>query len=162
MSKFLDTDGLLYLWGKITAIKDSLNSKITTVQGKVTDNTTALGTKVDKVDGKGLSTNDFTDELKEKVENSIISVPATSWESIVGKPDVALKSDITSVYKVKGSVSTYTALPTEDNTTGDVYNVEDTGMNYVWTGTAWDALGSVFTIDAITNSEIDAIVDAET
>lgn len=40
---------------------------------------------------------------------------------------------------------------------GDVWNVEDTGMNYAWTGEAWDALGAAFEIEAITNGEIDTI-----
>lgn len=43
------------------------------------------------------------------------------------------------------------------NVAGDVWNVEDTGMNYAWTGTAWDALGATFEINSITNGEIDTI-----
>ena len=74
----------------------------------------------------------------------------------------ALKTDITSMYKHKGSVSTTNDLPSTGNTEGDVYNVTATGMNYVWVVTsgtgAWDALGEVFTIDSITNSEIDTIL----
>lgn len=70
----------------------------------------------------------------------------------------ALKSDITGLYKYKGSKATTSALPSSGNTVGDVWNVEAGGMNYVWTGSAWDALGEIFTIDAITNSEIDTIV----
>lgn len=74
--------------------------------------------------------------------------------------DYALKSDITNMYKHKGSVATESALPTTGNTAGDVYNVTATGMNYVWTGDAWDALGEIFSIDSITNSEIDTILAA--
>lgn len=69
----------------------------------------------------------------------------------------ALKSDISTTYKYKGSVATVANLPSSENTAGDVYNVEDTGMNYAWTGTAWDALGGMFEISAITNDEIDDI-----
>ena len=32
-------------------------------------------------------------------------------------------------------------------------------MNYAWTGTAWDALGEIFSITAISNSEITSIVN---
>ena len=39
MSKFLDENGLLYLWSKVKAL---------------------LGAKVDKAEGMGLSANDFT------------------------------------------------------------------------------------------------------
>ena len=52
MAKYLDNDGLLYLWQKIKnvfATKDALNDK------------------VDKVTGKGLSTNDYTTAEKTKL-----------------------------------------------------------------------------------------------
>lgn len=71
----------------------------------------------------------------------------------------ALKSDISTVYKYKGSVANYEALPKADQTVGDVYNLTDTGMNYVWTGDAWDALGQVFEIQAMGTTLIDQIMD---
>lgn len=52
------------------------------------------------------------------------------------------KEDLVNVYKYKGTVANEAALPPSDNTTGDIYNVEDTGMNYAWDGSKWDALGS--------------------
>lgn len=61
----------------------------------------------------------------------------------------AVSSAITGVYTVKGSVANQGALPGDSNKTGDVYNVEDTGMNYVWNGTKWDALGSVTTLTTL-------------
>lgn len=48
---------------------------------------------------------------------------------------------ISSVYKYKGTVASYNNLPSTGLTIGDVYNVEDTGDNYAWTGTDWDKLG---------------------
>lgn len=72
----------------------------------------------------------------------------------------AKKSDLTNVYKYKGSVATLADLPASGNTAGDVYNVEATDMNYGWTGSAWDPLGQLFSIDSITNSEIDTILSA--
>lgn len=50
---------------------------------------------------------------------------------------------VSAVYKYKGSVSTEAELPEDSQTIGDVYNVEDTGMNVAWDGTKWDKLGSV-------------------
>lgn len=73
----------------------------------------------------------------------------------------ALKSDISTVYKYKGSVANYEALPQDSNQTGDTYNLTDTGMNYVWTGTAWDALGQVFTISSMGTELIDSIMAGE-
>ena len=87
-------------------------------------------------------------------------VTTLDWSNVQNKPDLALKSDLASVYRYKGSVENYASLPMEENTVGDVWNVEATDMNYGWTGSAWDPLGQVFQIDAITNAEIDAIVDA--
>lgn len=71
----------------------------------------------------------------------------------------AKKSDISTVYKWKGSKDTYDQLPTEGNSVGDIWNVKDTNMNYGWTedGT-WDPLGSPVEISPITNEAIDSIV----
>ena len=40
---------------------------------------------------------------------------------------------------------------------GDVWNTSDTGKNYAWSGTDWDDLGGSFTVEALTNGEIDTI-----
>lgn len=58
-----------------------------------------------------------------------------------------VKNSVAAVYKYKGSVTSVDTLPTENVTVGDVYNVavddeHSDGMNYVWTGTEWDALGA--------------------
>lgn len=70
----------------------------------------------------------------------------------------AINSAVSTVYRYKGSKATYAELPASGNTTGDVWNVTATGMNYVWTGSAWDALGSELNIEVISNSDIDTIV----
>lgn len=197
MAKYLDKNGLLYL---VTKLKSMF---------------------VAQVSGKGLSTNDYTTEEKNKLagiaENANnyvhpdytpqasglykVTVDATGHVSAVAaaaKGDItalgipgqdttyapatasanglmsaadkskldgfgtadtyALKSDLSSVYKYKGSVASETDLPASGNTSGAVYNVEDTGMNYAWDGTAWDPLGGSFDLEAITNQEIDTIL----
>lgn len=85
-----------------------------------------------------------------------LTIP-TSVASFSDAGNYALKSDITNVYKYKGSVAAVASLPSSNNTAGDVYNTEDTGMNYAWTGSAWDPLGEIMTIESITNAEIDAM-----
>lgn len=87
------------------------------------------------------------------------------------KSDVAtaISNALSSTYKFKGSVASYSNLPTSGNVTGDVWNVEDTGMNYAWTGTAWDSLGSIIDLSAywakadlvaFTAAEVTAILNA--
>lgn len=73
--------------------------------------------------------------------------------------DYALKTDISTVYRYKGSVAAVSALPT-GATVGDVYNVEgDNGQNYAWDGTKWDALGGSIQIEVATDDDIDALFD---
>ena len=85
-----------------------------------------------------------------------ITVP-TTVASLTDASNYALKTDLTNVYKYKGSVAAVANLPASGNTAGDVYNVETTDMNYAWNGSAWDPLGQLFAIESITNAEIDAM-----
>lgn len=85
----------------------------------------------------------------------------------------AISSAVASAYKFKGSVATVNDLPASGNETGDVYDVQSTGVNYAWTGTAWDALGQYVdvsvlwtsttgqanTLEAMTVAEINAILN---
>lgn len=111
-----------------------------------------LANKVDKVAGKGLSTEDYTSEEKTK----LAGFSAAS--------NYALKSEISGMYKYKGSVATASQLPASGQEVGDVYNIEaassygGAGMNVAWNGSEWDPLGGIFTITDITNAEIDVIV----
>lgn len=71
----------------------------------------------------------------------------------------AKKSDVTSIYRPKGTKPTYDDLPSSGNEVGDVWNVESDDMNYAWTvdGT-WDPLGSKIVVSSISNDAIDQIV----
>ena len=75
----------------------------------------------------------------------------------------ALKSDITQMYRYKGSVADASKLPASSQVAGDVYDIQaassygPAGTNVAWNGTAWDALGGAFTIEECTNAEIDQI-----
>lgn len=76
--------------------------------------------------------------------------------------DNAIASAISSVYKYKGSVANYSDLPTTGNEIGDVYNVEDTGDNYAWTGTDWDKLsGTVDLSGYYTKTETNNLLDTK-
>lgn len=73
-------------------------------------------------------------------------------------------TDISTIYRPMGSVPTYADLPKPPNVhVGDVYDVRETGMNYVWVvrdGVAqWDELGlgidirNYYTIDEVNEIE---------
>lgn len=231
-----------------TTVDSALSSSSTNpVQNKVVN--TALGNKVDKVSGKGLSTNDYTTAEQTKlagidegannytlpestssvlggvkvgtnisVSSGTISVAngSTSAKGVVqlssatnststslaatasavksaydlakgkqspattlagyGITDAYTKTEIdtklTSAVVYKGTVESYSKLPTTDRKVGDMYNITsadttngiNAGDNVVWSGSAWDVQGGtvdlsgcVHTSDAMTNTEIDAL-----
>ena len=121
-----------------------------------------------KEEGKGLSTNDYTNEDKEKLESiesgaqiniletvKVDGVALTNTEKSVDirisdiiKEQVGDK--VSTAYIYKGSVNTEEELPEEGNNIGDVYNIiaESTygsaGVNVAWNGSEWDSLGGIF------------------
>lgn len=86
-----------------------------------------------------------------------IRIPTTVSELSDAK-DYAKKSDLADVYKYKGKKPTFADLPAAGNSIGDVWDVEEDGMNWAWNGIDWDNLGSIFTITFMTNEEIDEIL----
>lgn len=85
----------------------------------------------------------------------------------VAEEITSIKSEFGSVYNFKGSVDTLADLKgLEDETlnVGDVYNVKETGMNYVWTNQkeeydeGWDALGGMVEIPTLTTEDIDRLL----
>lgn len=85
---------------------------------------------------------------------SLPTIPTTVAE-LSDAAQYAKKSDMTNVYKYKGTKATVAELPTSGNVAGDVWDVTADGMNYAWNGTAWDNLGSI--LETATEAEIDAI-----
>lgn len=135
MGKFLDENGLLYLWSKIKAAIPTKTSDITNNSGFITINdvpegaaastvtpkmngTAAVGTdngfargdhvhpsdtnKVDKVSGKGLSTNDLTDTLKNNYD------AAYNYSQEEHAP-VNAQANVLESVKVNGTAQTITA-----------------------------------------------------
>lgn len=172
---FLDPNGVSHFWEKI---KNNF---------------------VKKVDGKGLSTNDYTNEdmtklagiaegatktvvtdglsststtnalsakqgkvLDEKISAVSASIPKTV-ASLSDAGNYALKTDLATVYKWKGSVAKESDLPKSGMAVGDTYDIQSdstygsAGTNVAWTGSAWDSLGTTFKVETITNAELDEI-----
>ena len=145
--KYYVSTGTAWVLSDSSPASISVDSSLSTtstnpVQNKVITN--ALAGKVDTVPGKALSTNDYTTAEKTKVSN----LPDNATTTFATKTE--LTDAVTSVYKYKGSVATYSALP-GGAAVGDVYNVEaaydnvPAGTNWAWNGSAWDALGGTVT-----------------
>lgn len=119
---------------------------------------------------------DITNDSGFQTATDVATTLANSGDPYQTESDVnsAISTAVTSAYKYKGSVATYQDLPASGNTTGDVWDVQADGMNYAWTGTAWDALGAYVdtsvlwtsqtgqsnTLVAMTVAEINAILNA--
>ena len=81
----------------------------------------------------------------QKVEQVISTMPTdyvktSTFEAY--KQEV--NSQISAVYRFKGSKASYDALPAYDREIGDVWNILDTGANYAWTTDGWDKLSENF------------------
>lgn len=132
---------------------------------------------VKKVSGKQLSTEDYTTAEQTKLagidagaeENVIESITVNSGQPLtvtnksvnIDLSDYARTSDITAVYKYKGSVASYALLPSTNLVAGDTYNVETAdptngikaGDNVAWNGTAWDVLSGTVDLSGYVQAE---------
>lgn len=81
---------------------------------------------------------------------------AKGWASIAKQ----YAESIGAALKYKGSVSTYSALPSTGQEIGDTWNVLDTGDNYAWTGTEWDKLSGTVDLSAYRTSADQDLIDA--
>lgn len=81
---------------------------------------------------------------KENASNKKLTINEASDTDYPTSGAVAryVQQQISAVFVYKGSVESYEDLPTEGRSVGDTYNVEDDGVNYVWNGEDWDALGT--------------------
>lgn len=123
-------------------IDDRIDSKVSTITEDITEAATNAATE--RVESAISGTYVTTDSLQKNYYNK---------ESVDAK--------ISGVYHYKGSVPTYSDLPNNANS-GDVYNVEDTGNNYAWTGLEWDNLGGVIDLgNYYTKSESEELVETK-
>lgn len=94
--------------------------------------------KVDKIVGKDLSSNDFTNEYKKKIDS------------------------LQTLYRFKGSVETFEELQQkQDNTLGDVWNCKEDNKNYCWNKEEWIDIGIIIDLSSYYNkSEVDTKVNS--
>ena len=133
------TDNLL----SAKATTAALNEAVEGLEGSIESINTNLAKKADA------STVYTTSQIDTKVGdlNTAINKKATSATTLSGYgiADAYTKTEVdakvASVYRYKGSVASESKLPTSGMVVGDVYDIQDTGMNVAWNGTAWDKLG---------------------
>lgn len=117
--------------------------------------TEGLDSKVDKVEGKDLSSNDFTDAEKTKLASLENYDDTTVLAKIAQEKSdreaalqnyytiAAIDAKIASVLRYQGVVDTRDDLDTiQSPIVGDVWHVTEDAGEYAWNGTAWEPLGS--------------------
>lgn len=125
----------------------------------------AAGTTAYQKPSTGIPDTDLSSAVQASLGKADTAIQSTDLTNALGDyattaaMQTAINTAVASAYIYKGSVANYAALPASGQTTGWVYNVEDTGMNYAWNGSAWDALGMTLNIETLQTSEIDTIID---
>ena len=147
---------------------DELESRVELVESCVSSLESSKADRESTLAGYGITdayTKSDTDVLLDEKANVATTYTKTETNSILddkadkattiagyGITDAYTKNEVdakvSSVYRYRGSVDTYSELPSEGNVVGDVWNVAsadaehgiDEGDNVAWTGEEWDAL----------------------
>lgn len=123
--------------------------------------TEGLDSKVDKVEGKDLSSNDFTDAEKTKLASLENYDDTTVLAKIAQEKSdreaalqnyytiAAIDAKIASVLRYQGVVDTRDDLDKiQSPIVGDVWHVTEDAGEYAWNGVAWEPLGSSIDLTA--------------
>lgn len=132
------------LASELTSAVETINNSITSINGEITTikgDITSIESDITELQGSlGSAEGDIT-----AVTNAL-----DAHKADYDNPHkvTAAQLGLATVYKYKGSVETYAALPTSGQQVGDVYNVKqadpdhniEAGDNVAWDGTTWDIL----------------------
>lgn len=134
-------------------VDTELGKKVTAVEGSrlMTD---AEGTKLEGIDA-GAQVNVIETIT---VDGTAVSVSDKTAAITLNLKDYAKKTDISTAYKAKGTISMAELKLLTEKSVGDVYNLSDkfvdgeteypVGTNVVWTGTEWDPLAGLTDLSA--------------
>ena len=146
---------------------------------------TALDAKANDADLAAIAkSGQLSDATQDSTHRTVTDTEKATWNAAAAKEIPTKTSDLTNdgengtdkfatesyvnqktsqIYRYKGSVATYSDLPTTHDV-GDVYNVVaaygnyPAGTNFAWNGTEWDALGGSVDLSAyVEESELAAI-----
>ena len=145
---YLDQDGVVRLVGYIN---DALDGK-----ANVGDVPANMVTQDD------LAVYALKSEIPESADLSAYATKAELADYATDADLAELANSVTGVYHFRGSVADLAALQAiESPAVGDVYNLEDTGMNAAWTGEVWDEFGSIVDLSGyLTEADVKAITIA--
>ena len=138
-----------------TYTKEEVNATVTGLEASIATKVAkvAYDEKVAALEAADVAgTKALTDYKAEMVETLAGKADKATTLAGYGIADAYTKEEVdakvASVYRFKGSVETFDALPTEGLVEGDTYNVKATGENYAWVAPAageeaghWDDLG---------------------
>jgi hypothetical protein len=140
-TKALLNDGTYGEVGTVDTVNNVLpdeNKNITITADDISDtSTTNKFATAEELAQIATNAEDITDLQNNKADKA---TTLTGYGITDAYTKTEIDNKVASVYKYKGSVANYASLPAEDLTIGDVYNIEDTGDNYAWTGSEWDKL----------------------
>ena len=135
------------------------------------------GGKIDKIQVNGTEQTITNKTVNIAVPTKVSDITNDSNFQTDTQVDSKIASAVASAVTLKGSVATYADLPSSGQKHGDLYDVLDTGRNYVWlveSGTGrWDdyagiidmsaywtsTTGQTNTLEALTVAEINAILN---
>ena len=134
-------------------VKNNVNStnNLSKSIKNIENNVQTLDENLNKTDKK---VNEIDENVK-SINDNLVQVPTnyvktTDFDAY--KKEVNQK--LYGIYTVKGSVADFETLETIENVQiGDVYNLLDTGANYVYTANGWDKLSETIDLSIYLKSE---------
>lgn len=139
----------------VETLNGTINDKETSLNQTITSNTETINKRID----------DEVQALNTSIGTKIdVSVANEALNKKADKSDTYTKSEVdaivASAFHYKGSVDTYESLPKEGNQIGDVWNINENGANYAWTGEIWDKLSETIDLSVYyTKSEANTLLD---
>lgn len=102
------------------------------------------------------SLKDELTDINNKIPTKTSDITNDSDYITSSEVDTKINSAVAAVYKVRGSVDNYESLPISNVTVGDVYNLLDTGSNYVCISIdpiIWDKLSETINLSSYSTTE---------
>ena len=165
---YLSDDGILYYTQKLKTILDAKlaekadETEITELEGIISalesSVNASLATKVDKVAGKGLSTNDLTDELVEAIEEAgkraTLDGVALEGDLTKAELDIATATDLTSETSARTTADATLQGNIDEINTNKIVNVTAVNSEISATEAAKLPVNGVVLIDCGANEKI--------